>query len=318
LEESKVSGVTALDYRRRLAMFMQWCFLGSLKTDSIPELQRAVLLYLEVLYFDGELIHEALRLMASLVFLRDDVTRGCGNLPRTSVALAGWRRLAPARSRLPVPWPVACLLASWMMTRGLVCHARRTILAFITYVRPSEALRIRVVDVVPPLACLTGACARRWSLVLNPFERGSASKTGEFDESLIFDNPEFGFFDRILAAATHGRSPTALLFEGTYVEWAAAFTGAGMALGLGTLGPPVLYQLRHGGASHELLSGARDINGIKKRGRWLSDTSLRRYEKGGRVAQQMARLPTSLQQACALAAERIGGILDGSVTPVVP
>jgi hypothetical protein len=50
----------------------------------------------------------------------------------------------------------------------------------------------------------------------------------------------------------------------------------------------------------------------------LSDTSLRRYEKGGRVAQQMARLPMSLQQACTLATERIGGILDGSVTPVVP
>ena len=79
----------------------------------------------------------------------------------------------------------------------------------------------------------------------------------------------------------------------------------------------MLYQLRHGGASHELLSGARDINGIKKRGRWLSDTSLRRYEKGGRVAQQMARLPVNLQQACTLAAERIGDILDGYVTPVV-
>ena len=41
----------------------------------------------------------------------------------------------------------------------------------------------------------------------------------------------------------------------------------------------VPYMLRHGGASHDALAGRRSIAAIKKRGRWRSDQSLRRYQK---------------------------------------
>jgi len=317
LEEHRVTEVTSKDYQRRFSLFMAWAMASGYATTTIAQLQIALLMYMEVLFFDGELIHEGLRLIAAVDFLRDDVLKGASNLPRVLSASKGWRRLSPSQSRLPVPWPVVCLMASIMMARGWVCEARRTVMMFILYVRPSEALRLQVGDIVPPQPSLRGPSGRKWSVVLNPFERGAASKTGEFDESLVLDNNEFAFFDAILQAATQGRPAGAPLFAGTYADWAARFATAGRLAQLEALGPPVLYQLRHGGASHELLSGARDVPGIKKRGRWVTDTSLRRYEKGGRVAQQMAKLPIPVRQACVRAAALIAGILSGACAPVM-
>jgi len=311
LEESQVAPVTAADYRRRLAHFQRWTADNVLPIDSPANLELAVLRYLEVLFFDGELVHEALRLMAALVFLRPDVQQGAKNLPRALGAVKGWRRLAPSASRLPLPWPVCCLMSTWMMRQGHVAEARRTVLMFAVYCRPSEALRLRVGDVVPPQPSLGGISGTRWSLVLNPIERGSSSKTGEYDESIVLDNDDYAFLSPLLRAMTTGRRADEQLLPGDYQTWAGVFGAAGVALRLQELGPPVLYQLRHGGASAELLSGQRDVSGIKKRGRWLSDTSLRRYEKGGRIAQQMARLPAAAQAAAAQAASQIGATLNG-------
>ncbi len=53
---------------------------------------------------------------------------------------------------------------------------------------------------------------------------------------------------------------------------------------------PVLYSLRHGGASHDMLNRIRPLEEIKKRGRWRSDASLRRYTKGTRVLSELKKV----------------------------
>ena len=62
-------------------------------------------------------------------------------------------------------------------------------------------------------------------------------------------------------------------------------------LGLGRLTPVTLYQLRHSGPSTDVLNEERPLYEVKKRGRWASDKPLKRYAKGGRIAEQVASLP---------------------------
>ena len=51
------------------------------------------------------------------------------------------------------------------------------------------------------------------------------------------------------------------------------------------------YTLRHGGASADRLMDRRSLAEVKRRGRWRSDASLRRYEKSTIVLRQVALMP---------------------------
>eukprot|EP00973_Karenia_brevis_P034263 4726174-Karenia_brevis.AAC.1 len=54
-----------------------------------------------------------------------------------------------------------------------------------------------------------------------------------------------------------------------------------------------MYSLRHGGASEDLLRGRRRLQEVMRRGRWQSESSLRRYSKEGLLAQELAKVPAS-------------------------
>ncbi len=59
-------------------------------------------------------------------------------------------------------------------------------------------------------------------------------------------------------------------------EFAKLFMDVAVAEGCEIL-DPVAYQLRHTGATADRATKARDQAGVKRRGRWLSDSSLRTY-----------------------------------------
>ncbi len=63
-----------------------------------------------------------------------------------------------------------------------------------------------------------------------------------------------------------------------------------MVLGLDGFGLSA-YSPRHGGASHDLLTGSRSLQEVKRRGRWASDESLKRYGKETKLIEVMARVP---------------------------
>ena len=77
---------------------------------------------------------------------------------------------------------------------------------------------------------------------------------------------------------------------------------------LGELQP---YRLRHGGASHDYSSKLRDLAAIQMRGRWRSQSSVRRYEKGGRLTQMMQALPGHVKSAAESAVRKLPGALAG-------
>ena len=53
---------------------------------------------------------------------------------------------------------------------------------------------------------------------------------------------------------------------------------------------PCRYALRHGGASEDILSRRRLLVDVKRRGRWVSDSSLRRYGKETRLLSELTKV----------------------------
>eukprot|EP00973_Karenia_brevis_P029559 4077560-Karenia_brevis.AAC.1 len=71
------------------------------------------------------------------------------------------------------------------------------------------------------------------------------------------------------------------------------FNRAVAAMGMDVLRPS-LYSLRHGGASEDLLRKRRNLAEVRRRGRWQTDTSLRRYSKETRLLSELSKIPSAI------------------------
>lgn len=119
------------------------------------------------------------------------------------------------------------------------------------------------------------------------------------------------FFGAILDRLVQHRVPSDALFPFSYQEWRPAYKQAGVALKLQQVGPPTLYSLRHNGPSLDVSMGRRSMEGVQQRGNWALPTSMRRYQKSGRLTEQLMQLPPAQRSAAVNCAERIGGIMSG-------
>ena len=151
---------------------------------------------------------------------------------------------------------------------------------------------------------LVGTRHLNWSIVLHPNEGGQPSKTKEFDEVVVVDLKMYkDLLDHGLGILKAVRGPDQPLFEFSQKEFAKQFRKTCAEAGLEVLKPHT-YHLRHSGPSHDKSQNLRTLLGIKIRGRWKSDSSLTRYQKEGRVSQQLSILPPEVR-ARAIAAPRL-------------
>ncbi len=160
--------------------------------------------------------------------------------------------------------------------------------------------------------------------------RGS-SKTQEFDEYMSLDlarQHELGpalelMLQRRLgpgwrAAAEVARRagrPVPPLFTLPYTVLKRRFLDVARAVGLvRVLGGAQLYQLRHAGASHDFGSGCRTLEAVRKRGRWRSWHSLRRYEKGSRCNQVLLMFSDRERDLAMRSAQSLPAIVSGRLS----
>ena len=202
-----------------------------------------------------------------------------------------------------------------LITMGWPDAARAVLMCVAFYFRPGEVMRLRGCDLVEPLPS-AGPAHARWSITMHVYEdeQSLPSKTNEYDESLQLDLPKYQFLAPVLMQLKRTTAPRGSLWKFDQREFASLFREAGLKLGLSP--PPMLYQLRHSGASLDFAAGDRDLLGIKRRGRWRSDTSLRRYEKGGRVTSQLQSLPHAVRAYALESARRLLGVLAGRLPPL--
>ena len=119
-------------------------------------------------------------------------------------------------------------------------------------------------------------------------------------------------------ALTEKRVGTDPLFRFSQDAYSRLVKEAFVAVGGAALAP-VAYSCRHGGPAWDRYRKLRTVAEVKTRGRWLSDRSLRRYEKHSKMAQAMGRIGRQWQRHHAACAAHLGAILAGSRTrPAAP
>ena len=155
------------------------------------------------------------------------------------------------------------------------------------YLRPGELETICCQHLVPPVPSLIPGRVE-WTIVLHTGEMSAPSKTQEFDETMAFDVARQSFLGPALQQPCKGKRGADRLFGLSTAQVSQAMRrGSGSARQVGIVH---VYQLRHGGASHDCVSLSRTLTEVRRRGRWRSWHSVRRYEKGSRMNEVLNRL----------------------------
>ncbi len=314
LEARSVSRPVEMSYVSLMERFTEWSRQKRLPLKSVAERDRALAEYGNHMYFAGHTAADFSRVRAAAAFHWTDVSKAGKELHRAQRAQIGFCKKAPDKSRLPIPLVVACAVAKEIVSVGDDWRAAAAVMMqFVLYLRPGEVLSIRARDLQAPLPRHSGGLAH-WSVLLHPAEAGVASKTGVFDEAMVMDNPDY--LDLVQVWRRLKREKSEMLFPFSYSRYAKVFSEAVERLDLAKIGVVHLYQLRHGGVSHEVATGRRSIESAQKRGRWACLQSMRRYGKGGRIMDMLGRMNATELQHAQACRDRVGKILAGICRPV--
>ncbi|CAK0871674.1 unnamed protein product, partial [Prorocentrum cordatum] len=303
LEWNAVAPETQACYKDALDDFQTFVDLFELPLHTAAQVDLALMSYADYAWSIGLERAAVLKTYAAYVSAHPDFSRkGSLRLPRFCRALQGWKRLDPGQTRPPMPWQVVALVALVMATQLGSPHAALMVVTmFWVYLRPSEAVGLREQDLLP-----SGSCTD-YGFNLHPSARGEYSKTSLSDESLLLDSVEVPWLGPLLARARSG-DPQAPLFRLT-----AAQLGVLWRQSLGRAEVPtrcVPYQLRHGGPSHDRLKRYRSMDEIKRRGRWASDYTMKRYEAHALVQQELAALPVDVRRRAEAAPAKLHAELE--------
>jgi len=316
-------------YAKMVEEFRDWLAeahpLVSLETiiTDLEDLDEALVEFFDIQYLDwGRTSGAGCKLLAALAFSFPTALRAVvrqRRLPHVSLALQGWKRLHPGGIRHPWPYAAVCAMAMELHRQGRTDMAMLTMITMDLYLRPGEAVGLSTQDIVTPVKSLEQQY-RHAGVNLHSSLRARPSKTHQFDESLLLDSPTRPFLTDLLmklSLQARSRLGTDRLRgwtrprDGRLVtfglrEWRAAWNECLARL---CLPQAHLYVLRHTGASEDLLSKQRTLNEVQKRGRWLAETSLRRYAKPAAVQQQVNGWPPALVAHLAQCRAEIGRVL---------
>ena len=291
LEISSVCQSTLIDYVTRLLHFCSWCQINQANWANHIQLDMNLVSFFEELFWKEASVSEGSKLMASLKFLYPQLTKtGNLGLPRTTRALLAWQKQRPSAQRVPLPWLCMCAILGFLIHTGRIETALCLLIQFITYMRPGVCDRLTVGQLVAPCAIAVRGYAL-WGIHLYPAEYLTPGKTGGYDLAVLLDTHLW--LNPFLRTLIQGRPPHSPLWPVSGCRIRQDFMMAIQYLKLGCL-CPCRYSLRHGGATHDLLSGQRSLIDVKARGHWRSDLSLARYAKPTRALKEMNMVPLSV------------------------
>ncbi|CAK0877082.1 unnamed protein product, partial [Prorocentrum cordatum] len=304
LEWNAVAPETQACYKGALDDFQTFVDLFELPLHAAAQVDLALMNYADYAWSIGLERAAVLKTYAAYISAHPDFSRkGSLRLPRFCRALQGWRRLGPGQTRPPMPWQVVALVALAMATQlGSPRAALMVVTMFWVYLRPSEAVGLREQDLFLPSGSRTDC-----GFNLRPSARGERSNASLSDESLLLDSVDVPWLGPLLARARSG-GPQAPLFRLTAAQLGVMWR---QALELAEVPAKcVPYQLRHGGPSHDRLKRYRSMGEIKRRGRWASDYTMKRYEAHALVQQEPAALPVDVRRRAEAAPAKLHAELE--------
>ena len=173
-----------------------------------------------------------------------------------------------------------------MLSKGQLAMSLALLVGFSAYLRPRELTGLLQSQLLGPQ--LVSQTLTAWCLLLHPSEGQQRSKSGHFDEGVRLDSSWSRWMSPFLEILM-GPQDARRLWPFEHHELVAAVKAATATLRLEHM-KPCLYSLRHGGASHDAVTGARTLEQIQHRGRWASNKSLLRYRKDSRAQLELQRL----------------------------
>ena len=293
LEMNRVQTRTAHSYCKEVAAFDRWVSEQKQSTDTPAKFDRALLEYLDSMFFEGWNHERGDRLISSLAFLLPHAHRGGKWDPhRARRALRGFRRLAPGRSRVPLPWLAAAAMIGAALHLKLDEFALALLISWVGHLRlPSDLVAMTHKSLVKPSRF---AHTKFWGLLLYPEEDVATSKAGLKDEGLMLDFEPLTKLSPLLTKLQRSRAAAPHLWTFTAMEFRRLF--AKCAEGAGLRGQSLHpYQFRHGSASHNVLTGKHTIEEIQARLRHEAPNSTKRYEKHTRYLTEVNKLPRDVK-----------------------
>ena len=294
LRHITVSSVTANVYLLAVLFFEGWARRGRALLASNALVDRAMVEYFTVLFFDGESPAEGRNCLYGWIFHRtsEDGNKK-GVFPAATRSLRGWTRRSRGSVVDPVPFGVVAMLAIFFAENNLIRLAVFVLLGFDTYLRPSELLSLGASSVHAPARRAGPMFARSWSIVVAPATGDAETKTRLKDVTIIIGDvrphllPVFEKFFR------NNSRPKFFNYELTYVE--RKFSDAMKSLHLPLRFTP--HVLRHSGPSCDKFEGLRSLEDIRRRGQWASPASVQRYERHAALLRSLHKLSDSQQSA---------------------
>ena len=205
--------------------------------------------------------------------------------------------------RLLVLEDTAFDICDTMLANGDREAAAAAALQLDTYLRPSEAVFLKMANLLPPAPAAGERFARAWGLVIAPQHLDERSKTGHTDDSLLVGDRAHGWLRSLLEQLYQPQlGDNARLFPTlTLASYERAVQKAAHQRQLGHM-RICPHVFRHSAASNDRFLGRRSLAEVQKRGQWASTSSVRRYEKAALLLQALKKMsPTQQQRAKSVA-----------------
>lgn len=311
LEMKSISSEVQHQYHQYQSKFASFCWASGLGWPLSQDTDAVLADFLDVMFLEGKSAAEGEKVVASIEFHNINLK---GSLVRAQRALRGWRKERPPQSRLPLPRLIASGMAMILMGEGKKLMALKLMVDHDTYLRPGESIELKGRDVVAPVKN-SGKQYRWYSIVGRDSEDLKPDKVGVFDNTIPLNSPGREFLGELIwKRAKSLNSKEELIYPFTSAEYRKNFQRVGEGFNLKNLHP---YQTRYGGASEDLNSGDRCHQGVKRRGRWHTDQSVRRYAKVGKVQRLMGTLSPEHMEFCQWSLKNMEKVLKGLITPRV-
>ncbi|CAK0838915.1 unnamed protein product [Prorocentrum cordatum] len=300
--EKRTVGAGALEtYRQCVLAFCVWarCCLTAL--PELKELDGQLVEYMNEEFLKGVKALRGEKLLAGLMFFHPDFGRLGGlHLPRSLRCLKGWKKLSPSRSRKPLVFAIWAALAVELCRLGAPLVGAMVLIMVECYLRPGEMLSLTSDSFLAPAE----HAVQIWVVWLFPEAGVARSKVGSADDTIPCDSGRCPWMCHIFKALKDRQSSRPLL-DLSYPQFLCLFRRAATNIGVDV----VPYQGRHSGASLDRATGRRFLEEVQKRGRWAAMSSVKRYEKSGRLNESWEKLSDASKAHCAAAANLLQEVL---------
>lgn len=297
LERVAVGKRMRIDYEIRLDSFRSFLKENGLVTHTADDVDEALVLHMTDAYLEGRPSEFGCKILAATQWQNPAYGRhGSLSLPRTRLALQGWSKGAPPRQRLPMVWLKAAAVAADMVKNKQWCAAVCLLLIFDLYLRGGEVNPMLVIH--------------------HPHVRGRSRVEGrELRRRGGAGPPSQALLGRACGSLAQRARGCGATFPGVdALTFNAAFRVACKRLRLEL----VPYQTRHGGASADRAEKFRSLEEVRKRGKWHTESSTRRYEKHGKLQAKLAALPAALLSHMVYVEEHLEDIMKLKKAAPVP